>query len=210
MKIFINEKYVELLESKPGNLLPEEHVIEYTSVKQLKKTFQVFEENDHQMKLVIWSDKEDISLKRDFFHLFKRVDAAGGLVKNEKGEMLFIFRLGKWDLPKGKLAEKETPGEAALREVKEETGLLELRITGSLPSTFHIYTRKGKQILKQTYWFEMEAKSAQSLIPQMEEEISEVRWVGREDLKTVLSNTYESIREFLKWRNGEMKIGNGH
>jgi 8-oxo-dGTP pyrophosphatase MutT (NUDIX family) len=198
MKIFINEKYVELLESKPGNLLPEEHVIEYTSVKQLKKTFQVFEENDHQMKLVIWSDKEDISLKRNFFHLFKRVDAAGGLVKNEKGEMLFIFRLGKWDLPKGKLAEKETPGEAALREVKEETGLLELRITGSLSSTFHIYTRKGKQILKQTWWFEMEAKSAQSLIPQMEEEISEVRWVGREDLKTVLSNTYESIRELLK------------
>jgi 8-oxo-dGTP pyrophosphatase MutT (NUDIX family) len=112
--------------------------------------------------------------------------------------MLFIFRLGKWDLPKGKLAEKETPGEAALREVKEETGLLELRITGSLSSTFHIYTRKGKQILKQTWWFEMEAKSAQSLIPQMEEEISEVRWVGREDLKTVLSNTYESIRELLK------------
>jgi 8-oxo-dGTP pyrophosphatase MutT (NUDIX family) len=198
MKIFINEKCVELLESKPGNLLPDEQVIEYTSVKQLKKTFQAFEEDNHQIKLVIWSGKEDSDWKQDFFHLFKSVDAAGGLVKNEKGKMLFIFRIGKWDLPKGKLAKNETPEEAALREVKEETGLLELRITGSLPSTFHIYTRKGKQILKQTYWFEMEAKSAQSLIPQTEEEISEVRWIGREDLKTVLSNTYESIRELMK------------
>ncbi|MGA2824279.1 MAG: NUDIX domain-containing protein, partial [Bacteroidales bacterium] len=189
--------YIELLKSKPGNLMPDEQVIEYTSFKQLKKAFQVFEEDDHQMKLVFWSEKEDISLKRDFFHLFKRVDAAGGLVKNEKEEMLFIFRLGKWDLPKGKLTENETLEKAAIREVKEETGLLELRITGSLPSTFHIYTRKGKQILKQTYWFEMEAKSAQSLIPQTEEDISEVRWVGKEDLKAVLSNTYGSIRELV-------------
>ena len=198
MKIFLNEKYVELLESKPVSLLPDEQVIEYTSVKQLKKTFQVFKEDDHQIKLVIWSGQEDSYWKQNFFHLFKRVDAAGGFVKNEKGEMLFIFRLGKWDLPKGKLAENETLEEAAIREVREETGLLELRITGSLPPTFHIYTRKGKQILKQTYWFEMEAKSAQSLIPQTEEEISEVRWVGREDLESVLSNTYGSIRELMK------------
>jgi 8-oxo-dGTP pyrophosphatase MutT (NUDIX family) len=198
MKIFLNEKSIELLKSQPGKLLPDEQVIEYTSAKQLNKTFKAFEENDQQMKLVIWSEKKDISLKRDFFHLFKRIDAAGGLVKNEKGEMLFIFRLGKWDLPKGKLAENETLEEAAIREVREETGLLELRITGSLPPTFHIYTRKGKQILKQTYWFEMEAKSAQSLIPQTEEEISEVRWVGREDLESVLSNTYGSIRELMK------------
>ncbi len=198
MKIFLNEKSIELLESQPGKLLPDEQVIEYTSIKQLKKTFQVFEEDNHKMKLIIWSGMEDSIWKQDFFHLFKRVDAAGGLVKNEKREMLFIFRLGKWDFPKGKLMENETLEEAAIREVKEETGLLELEITGSLPSTFHIYTRKGKQILKQTYWFEMEAKSAQSLIPQTEEEICEVRWVGREDLERVLSNTYASIRELMR------------
>jgi 8-oxo-dGTP pyrophosphatase MutT (NUDIX family) len=204
MKIFLNEKSIELLESQPGNLPPDVRAIEYTSVKQLKKTFQVFEEDNYQMKLIIWSGMEDSTWKQNFFHLFKRVDAAGGLVKNEKGEMLFIFRLGKWDLPKGKLAKNETPEEAAIREVREETGLLELRITGSLPSTFHIYTRKGKQILKQTYWFDMEAKSAQSLIPQIEEEISEVRWVGRGDLEIILSNTYGPIRELLKWQDSKM------
>jgi 8-oxo-dGTP pyrophosphatase MutT (NUDIX family) len=205
MKIFLNEKSIELLESQPGNLPPDVRVIEYTSVKQLKKTFQVFEDDIYQMKLIIWSGMVDSTWKQDFFHLFKRIDAAGGLVKNEKGEMLLIFRLGKWDLPKGKLAKNETPEAAAIREVREETGLLELKITGSLPSTFHIYTRNGKQILKQTYWFEMEAKSAQSLIPQTEEEISEVRWVGQEDLERILSNTYGSIRELLKWQDSKMK-----
>jgi len=197
MKIFLNEKFVELLESQPVNPLLEELVIEYTSGKQLKKAYKAFEEDDHHMKLVFWSDKEDISWKQDFFHLFKRIDAAGGLVKNEKGEMLFIFRLGKWDLPKGKLAANETLEEAAIREVKEETGLSELGTTGSLPSTFHIYTRKGKQILKQTWWFKMEAKSTQSLVPQTEEEISEIRWIRKEDLEKVLSNTYGSIKELL-------------
>jgi ADP-ribose pyrophosphatase YjhB (NUDIX family) len=198
MKIFLNEKSIELLESQPVNPLPDELVIEYTSGKQLKKAYKAFEGDDHHMKLVFWSDKEDISWKQDFFHLFKRIDAAGGLVKNEKGEMLSIFRFGKWDLPKGKLAANETPEEAAIREVKEETGLSELRITGSLPSTFHIYTRKGKQILKQTWWFEMEAKSTQSLVPQTEEEISEVRWVSMMDLGNVLANTYGSIRELVR------------
>src|ERR1035437_6477686 len=190
MKIFLNEKFVELLESQPVNPLPDELVIEYTSGKQLKKAYKAFEGDDHHMKLVFWSDKQDITWKQDFFHLFKRIDAAGGLVKNEKGEMLFIFRLGKWDLPKGKLAANETPEEAAIREVKEETGLSELRITGSMPSTFHIYTRKGKQILKQTWWFKMDANSAQSLVPQMEEEISDVKWVAVADLGNVLANTY--------------------
>jgi 8-oxo-dGTP pyrophosphatase MutT (NUDIX family) len=200
MKIFLNEKYVELMESQPVNPLPDELVIEYSSVKQMKKAYKAFTEDDNQMKLVFWSDNKDIRWKKGFFHLFKRIDTAGGLVKNEKGERLFIFRLGKWDLPKGKLAGNETPEEAASREVMEETGLSGLKISGSLPSTFHIYTRKGKQILKQTWWFEMEAKSTQSLVPQTEEEISEVRWVAMKDLGIVLANTYGSIKELV---NGE-------
>ena len=198
MKIFLNEKVIELLESQPFNPLPDEQIIEYTSGKQLKKAYKEFEGNVQTTKLVFWSDKKNSNWKQDFFHLFKRIDAAGGLVKNEKGELLFIFRLGKWDLPKGKLTGNETPEEAAIREVMEETGLSELRISGYLASTFHIYTRKGKQILKQTRWFGMEAKSTQSLIPQTEEEITEIRWVAMVDLRNVLTNTYGSIRELVK------------
>ena len=197
MKIFLNDKFIELRKFHPGKTLPGEQVIEYSSGKKLKKAYRAFESDDRQMKLVIWSGREDSSWEKDFLSLFKWVDAAGGLVKNEKGEMLFIFRLGKWDLPKGKMAGNESPEETAIREVMEETGLAEIRITGSLPSTFHIYAGKGKQILKQTRWFWMEAKSTQSLVPQTEEEISEVRWVGKEDLENVLANTYASIRQMM-------------
>jgi 8-oxo-dGTP pyrophosphatase MutT (NUDIX family) len=197
MKIFLNEKSIELLEARPGNSLADEQVFEYISAKQLKKAYKEFEADDHSMKLVFWSVREDISWKQDFFHLFKRVDAAGGLVKNEKGERLFIFRLGKWDLPKGKLSENETPEEAAIREVKEETGLSEVKITGDLPSTFHIYTRKGKQIMKQTWWFEMEASCKQTLIPQTTEDISVVKWIDKKDIEEVLANTYASINELM-------------
>ena len=199
MKIFLDDKFVELLGSEPVNFLPDVRYMEYSTASQLRKAFESFERKDQPLNLAVWSDKEEKKLVKDFFSLFTRIAAAGGLVRNESGEMLFIFRLGKWDLPKGKLAEKETPEAAALREVKEETGLQEIRITGLLPSTFHIYTRKGKQILKRTYWFAMEAKGAQSLIPQTEEDISEVRWISRGELEKVLENTYGSIKEVVKF-----------
>lgn len=208
MKIFLSEtnntvsasqfkKTIELLTSPPDNPVPGEQIIEYRSPGQLKKSFRTFEKDELQMKLVFWSRTGYDRLKTNFFHLFTNIDAAGGLVRNEKGERLFIFRLGKWDLPKGKLSGKETAGEAAIREVKEETGLQELKIIGPLSSTYHIYSRKGKQILKQTYWFEMKAKSAYPLIPQKEEDITEVKWINRENLSTVLENTYGSIKEIV-------------
>lgn len=53
----------------------------------------------------------------------KFILAAGGLVKNTEDQWLLIFRLGKWDLPKGKLENGETPEAAALREVEEECGI---------------------------------------------------------------------------------------
>ncbi len=58
--------------------------------------------------------------------------AAGGLVLNEKGEVLFMFRKGKWDLPKGKLDPGETMDACALREVMEETGLVQVELKNFL------------------------------------------------------------------------------
>jgi 8-oxo-dGTP pyrophosphatase MutT (NUDIX family) len=197
MKIFLNEKTIELSGSIPIDLIPDSHVIEYTSRRQLKKDFKTFEKDVKNQRLIIWSAKKEEKLKKKFFQIFNRINAAGGLVRNEKGERLFIFRLGKWDLPKGKLDGKETPKEAAIREVKEETGLKELIITGLLPSTFHIYTKKEKQILKQTFWFRMEAQSTQPLIPEIKEDITEARWISDDSIKMVFENTYETIKELL-------------
>ena len=197
MKIFLNEKTVELLEFEPVKAFPGKTMVHYRSPEELKKTFAAFEKEDSQMNLVIWSKNNGDGLIRDFSKLFKRIDAAGGLVKNEKGQLLFIFRSGKWDLPKGKLSEKETPKEAAIREVKEETGLRKLTIGKKLPSTWHIYFRKGKQILKQTWWFGMEAASEEKLIPETKEDITEVRWVDPSGIQEILTNTYGSIRELV-------------
>ena len=66
-------------------------------------------------------------LQKEFFKHFKVVQAGGGLVKNKEGDILLIFRRGKWDLPKGKLDDNETLLECALREVKEETGLTQIK-----------------------------------------------------------------------------------
>ena len=54
--------------------------------------------------------------------------AGGGLVYNKKGEVLFIFRGGKWDLPKGGIEKGEAIETTAMREVSEETGVNQLRI----------------------------------------------------------------------------------
>ena len=131
--------------------------------------------------------------------MFFRIEAAGGIVRNQQQEYLFIKRLGVWDLPKGKLYKKEPFRDGALREVMEETGLTNLSITKQLPSTYHIYTdRKGKQILKETYWFEMLCADNQSLVPQLEEDITEVKWFSASDLNIPFQNTYASLRQLLE------------
>jgi 8-oxo-dGTP pyrophosphatase MutT (NUDIX family) len=124
--------------------------------------------------------------------------AAGGLVLNERGEVLFMFRKGKWDLPKGKLDPGETMDACALREVMEETGLVQVELKNFLLVTEHLYTERGKQILKKSHWYQMEAGSHQRLIPQAEEEISELRWLAPADFNIVLANTYPSIVEVLE------------
>jgi ADP-ribose pyrophosphatase YjhB (NUDIX family) len=131
--------------------------------------------------------------------MFTRIEAAGGIVRNPQEEYLFIKRLGVWDLPKGKLHKKEALQDGALREVTEETGLTNLTIAKQLPSTFHIYTdRKGREILKETYWFEMMCNKDQKLVPQLEEDITEVKWFSAGELNIPLHNTYASLRLLLE------------
>lgn len=137
------------------------------------------------------------ALKADFFGLFRYLEAAGGLVFNPSGEGLFIFRRGKWDLPKGKIDPGETPLEAALREVREETGLENLQPGPSLPSTFHTYREKGKRILKQTYWFVMDTPNL-TLIPQTEEDIEKAAWFEISSFLSRKPDLYNSIREVVE------------
>lgn len=124
---------------------------------------------------------------------FKYIEAAGGFIKNEFDEYLFIYRREKWDLPKGKLELGETPEIAAVREVQEETGLLKVERKKYRCSTWHTYELRGEQVLKQTYWYDMEATKNQDSKPQTEEEITELQWLKKSEFSKVLSNTFPSI-----------------
>jgi 8-oxo-dGTP pyrophosphatase MutT (NUDIX family) len=151
-----------------------------------------------QLHAGILYDTNFLKLKKSFFKHFTLIKAAGGVVKNNKGEILLMFRLGKWDLPKGKLDDNETISECAKREVQEETGIKNLEITESIGSTFHTYTQFGKHILKETQWFAMNATGNEDFIPQTEEDITQIIWVKKSDLEKYFLNSYPAIVDILK------------
>lgn len=136
-----------------------------------------------------------------FRQMFKELPAAGGVVQRN-GRFLFIFRRGKWDLPKGKIDTGESPEEAALREVTEETGLKAISIEDVLPSTWHIYQScykgtEGVWILKETKWFSMQAYGNEQPVPETGEDIEEVRWFARNEINEVGASTYSSLKGLI-------------
>ncbi len=169
-----------------------------TSRKSLKEAYANFINSSDKQSLILYNNTNATRLLDDFVSLFWYVEAAGGLVKNLQGEILFIYRFGKWDLPKGKIEKSETKNDAALREVQEETGLKEIEITHPLPSTFHIFDHKGKKVLKRTYWFEMLYTGTAEPIPQLEEDITKAIWISPGNLDQILQNTYASVKGLLK------------
>ena len=132
-----------------------------------------------------------------FFAKHTFVEAAGGLVYNNKNQLLMIFRNGFWDLPKGKLESGESIKECAIREVEEECAVSNLEILSELKSTYHTYEINGKSILKRTYWFNMYTNYEGDLIPQTTEGITKVDWVDKDELMLRIENTYLSVRDLL-------------
>ena len=145
---------------------------------------------------VIWHTDLD-KLKESFFKNFKLIEAAGGIVQNDKKEILFINRLGKWDLPKGKIEKGEKEEVCALREVTEETGVKDLHLKKKVGETHHVYDAFGKHFLKISHWYYMTCSSTQELIPQTVEDITEVKWVKTINIKEPMGNTYPSIKDIL-------------
>lgn len=129
---------------------------------------------------------------------FKLIEAAGGAVRNPEKELLMIYRLGKWDLPKGKIEFGEPKEMAALREVEEETGIPRPEITDILPTTYHIYELADVLVLKRTYWYAMQlSKGFDFLVPQLEEDIIDATWCKAEEVRENRKNTYGNIALIL-------------
>ncbi len=196
MKIFTNEQSWEL------TYRAESENIQSVSTKKIIQLYKLFKENKLQGSIIIPFGSEEKLQKRwqKIQEQFIIIEAAGGIVKNDSGKLLFILRLGKWDLPKGKIEKGEKIEHAAVREVEEECGI-HPTLQNRTGETWHTYTHKGKDILKLTHWFSMHCTDSESLkaVPQTEEDIEVVKWVSPEEVEgLVFTNTYESIKEIYK------------
>ncbi|PZX55756.1 NUDIX hydrolase [Algoriphagus chordae] len=140
--------------------------------------------------------KDQPALKKFVKSRFSIIKAAGGIV-SKKNQMLLIFRLGKWDFPKGKFEKGETPKECAVREVEEECAV-KVKAGTKICNTWHTYTQNRKSILKKTYWFEMDCLDDSHMSPQEEEGIQDIRWFYEGDAKIALINSYPSMRFLFK------------
>jgi 8-oxo-dGTP pyrophosphatase MutT (NUDIX family) len=125
--------------------------------------------------------------------------AAGGLVLNEAGELLMIFRRGKWDLPKGKLDKGESIEHCALREVMEETGLERVGLAGLISIGYHEYHDQylEEDVIKETHWYLMKAPGDQQLVPQVSEDIVEIKWAKGNELRSLLENSFPNIIDVI-------------
>lgn len=144
--------------------------------------------------ICIWFEKE--AFQDEVEHFFVTMDAAGGLVKNHHGKILCIKRMGRWDLPKGKVENGEDLASCAVREVEEECGIENPAIIRPLGKTMHAYEHHDAYVLKTTHWFEMHMKeTSSSPRPQEEEQITEVKWADQQELPSIIASTYPSIRD---------------
>ncbi|WP_343487791.1 NUDIX domain-containing protein [Allomuricauda sp. d1] len=187
-EVFVNASPLILTTQRPenanGNLFEMEDEAIFEAIEKLSKK---------KLKKAYIYDPDDTILKK-FSAKIPIVTAAGGLVKNKKGKILFIYRNDKWDLPKGKIDKGETIENCALREVEEETGVKGLVVDDYLKTTYHIFKRNGQFQLKQVYWFTMHTKYDGKLKPQKNEGITKVRWKGPKKTKKALKKAYHNIK----------------
>jgi ADP-ribose pyrophosphatase YjhB (NUDIX family) len=197
-KVFINTKLMILTTALPKSKNSLVFPLETTPLQTI---LQVFKETKAR-KIYLMGD-DPATLLKTFKSKLPVVQAGGGLVRNQSGKMLFIFRKGKWDLPKGKIDKGETLEKGAKREVKEETGVKKLELNGLAGVTYHIFKRNDKYQLKETHWFHMTTTHTGKLKPELQEDITEAKWKGPKKTEKALENSYGNIRHLLK----DLKIG---
>jgi 8-oxo-dGTP pyrophosphatase MutT (NUDIX family) len=126
------------------------------------------------------------------------IEAAGGMVINGKDQLLLMLRRGQWDMPKGKLDDGESIEQCALREVEEETGLATLLLEQKLQITYHTYKIGSQEVIKPSHWYLMKFTGTENPVPQTEEDITEIRWVNKEEATDLLALMFPSIREMVE------------
>lgn len=200
-EIYINETKLILTKSKKVTRLikpaKDTLIAAYPGKAKFLLNYVDMMEKGTKFKVIVLHTPNQKQLIADFESLFDTLEAGGGLVLNELNEMLFIFRRGFWDLPKGKLEHREKKKVGALREVIEETGIKSATIIRKLLVTRHTYKNKrNKRLIKKTHWYLMNTEK-QSLIPQFEEDITEAVWLKKEQFLEDPRPVFKNIVDIL-------------
>jgi 8-oxo-dGTP pyrophosphatase MutT (NUDIX family) len=200
-KVFFNERIVLLTDDFIRNFQVRYGLFyKYRNVEELKELLDFYWKLRSINALFVFHyDIEE--LRERFKSCFHQIYASGGLIRNNRGEYLVMKRRGKWDLPKGKVNRNESFEDAAIREVQEETGLHNPEIVNPLISTYHCYYIGEQPILKRTSWFKMLYQGHEEPLPQYDEDITEIRWVKKEALHDITTNTYPAITDVLQYAN---------
>ncbi|EGV44665.1 NUDIX domain-containing protein [Bizionia argentinensis JUB59] len=188
-KVFVNDKPIILTTEVEKEASFKNYLLKSVSIAKVIK-----ELNKKAVKEVHLIHAKEEKLLKKFLKKLPNVIAGGGKVFNDKGEILFIYRNDKWDLPKGKTEKKETIETTAIREVEEETGISGLKISKPLETTYHIFKRNGKYKIKITHWFEMTTSYSGPLEPQENEGITKVAWLNAVEAEKALQNSYANIK----------------
>jgi 8-oxo-dGTP pyrophosphatase MutT (NUDIX family) len=200
-KVFFNERTVLLTDDFIRNFqLRYGLFYKYRNVEDLKELISFYWKLKRINTLFIFHhDIEE--LRERFKSCFQQVYAAGGLVCNTEGKYLIMKRREKWDLPKGKVNRGETFEQAAIREVSEECGLQGLTIASPLITTYHSYILDDETILKRTCWFDMTYSGHQDPVPELDEDITEIMWMSKDELRMITGNTYLAVLDVLTYKN---------
>ena len=101
---------------------------------------------------------------------------------------------GVWALPKGLLGPGEDPQAAALREIREETGLEGTPVT-KLGDVRYVYTRAGARIFKVVSFYLVPYRRGRigNVPPEHAHEIEEARWLPLDEAPQLLA--YRGERE---------------
>jgi ADP-ribose pyrophosphatase YjhB (NUDIX family) len=168
-------------------------LINDASIAQIDRMFKLMRRKRLQKLNSITFTVDDRESARHFVkNKFNIVRAGGGLVcKND--DVLMIYRLNRWDLPKGKLEKGESWEDGAQREVEEECNI-KVSMQNKICSTWHSYSLNGKNILKKTAWYSMLCEDDSEMKPQITEDIQAVVWKDPDQLREALFSTYPSIR----------------
>ncbi|NII28067.1 NUDIX hydrolase [Pseudoflavitalea sp. X16] len=201
IKIYFNDKPLFLTDEISADIEPYAHHDDAVLIDEFSTpgvNSMIHEMRQEKIHAGIFLHHNLAELEKTFRRKFTLVQAAGGLVLNDKGEILMMLRRGKWDLPKGKLDPGESLEHCAVREVQEETGLKKVTLQKPLVVTYHTYDESGKHILKESHWYGMKAPGKQELVPQSEEQITQIKWVTAAEVKQYITNTFPSIIDVLK------------